>query len=77
MGKNKTLMHTENVVTYRKLLKYELSWKRVHRMQSCRIRNGVNSIILNIQTLGEAAVNRKKKVCQTFEHWHVLSKTSP
>jgi hypothetical protein len=69
-------MQTENVTTYRKLLKYQLRWKRVHRMQACRIRNRVNCIILNIQTLEEAAVN-KKKVCQTFEHPHMLSITSP
>ena len=76
MGKNKDVMQTENEATQRKLLKYQ--WKCVNRIQACRIRSRVNCIMLNIQTLEEAAVNRKKKkVCQTFEHQHVLSKTSP
>jgi predicted DNA binding protein len=59
MGKNENLVKTENVVTYRKLLKYQLSCKRVHRMQACRIKNRVNCIILNIQTLEETAVKKK------------------
>jgi len=61
MRKYKNIIQYENEVTQRKLMKYQLSWKRVHRMQSCRIRKRVNGIILNIQTLEEPAVNRKKK----------------
>jgi hypothetical protein len=59
MGKNKDVMQTENEVTQRNLLKYQLSLRRVNRIQACRIRNGVNCIMLNIQTLEEAAVSRK------------------
>ena len=60
MRKNKNLTQTENEVMHWNLLKYQLSWKSVHRMQACRIKNRVNGIILNIQTLKEAAENRKK-----------------